>query len=113
MVRLIFLFFILFNSVCLWSVNLDAILSSKPEKKLSDYGLFDDLNNQIPSEGFHPYILHSALFSDYADKERFVYVPKGLRAKFNPNEVYELPFSLESGLNLKYPFEEVNIPNPV
>ena len=91
MVRLIFLFFILFNSVCLWSVNLDAILSSKPEKKLSDYGLFDDLNNQIPSEGVHPYILHSALFSDYADKERFVYVPKGVKAKFNPNEVYEFP----------------------
>ena len=88
MVRLIFLFLILFNSVCLWSVNLEAILSSKPEKKLSDYGLFDDLNNQIPSEGVHPYILHSALFSDYADKERFVYVPKGVRAKFNPNEVY-------------------------
>ena len=91
MVRLIFLFFILFNSVCLWAVNLDAILSSKPEKKLSDYGLFDDLNNQIPSEGVHPYILHSALFSDYADKERFVYVPKGVRAKFKPNEVYEFP----------------------
>lgn len=91
MVKQILLFFILLNSVSLWSVNLEAILSSKPEKKLSDYELFDDLTNQLPSEGVHPYILHSALFSDYADKERFVYVPEGVKAKFKPNEVYEFP----------------------
>lgn len=77
MVKQIIVFFILLNSVNLWSVNLEAILSSKPEKKLSDYELFEDLTNQLPSDGVHPYILHSALFSDYADKERFVYVPEG------------------------------------
>jgi len=91
MVKQIIVFFILLNSVNLWSVNLEAILSSKPEKKLSDYELFEDLTNQLPSDGVHPYILHSALFSDYADKERFVYVPEGIKAKFKPNEVYEFP----------------------
>ena len=91
MVKQIIVFFILLNSVNLWSVNLEAILSSKPEKKLSDYELFEDLTNQLPSDGVHPYILHSALFSDYADKERFVYVPEGVKAKFKPNEVYEFP----------------------
>ena len=91
MVKQIIVFFILLNSVNLWSVNLEAILSSKPEKKLSDYELFEDLTNQLPSDGVHPYILHSALFSDYAEKERFVYVPEGVKAKFKPNEVYEFP----------------------
>ena len=91
MVKQIIVFFILLNSVNLWSVNLEAILSSKPEKKLSDYELFEDLTNQLPSDGVHPYILPSALFSDYADKERFVYVPEGVKAKFKPNEVYEFP----------------------
>ena len=91
MVKQIIVFFILLNSVNLWSVNLEAILSSKPEKKLSDYELFEDLTNQLPSDGVHPYILHSSLFSDYADKERFVYVPEGVKAKFKPNEVYEFP----------------------
>ncbi len=91
MVKQIIVFFILLNSVNLWSVNLEAILSSKPEKKLSDYELFEDLTNQLPSDSVHPYILHSALFSDYADKERFVYVPEGVKAKFKPNEVYEFP----------------------
>ena len=79
------------NSVNLWSVNLEAILSSKPEKKLSDFELFEDLTNQLPSDGVYPYILHSALFSDYADKERFVYVPVGVVSEFKPNEVYEFP----------------------
>ena len=91
MVKQIIVFFILLNSVNLWSVNLEAILSSKPEKKLSDYELFEDLTNQLPSDDVHPYILHSALFSDYAEKERFVYVPEGVKAKFKPNEVYEFP----------------------
>ena len=107
MVKQIILFFTLLNSVNLWSVNLEAILSSKPEKKLSDYELFEDLTNQLPSDGVHPYILHSALFSDYADKERFVYVPEGVKAKFIPNEVYEFPVG--AVLVKTFSYSEINL----
>ena len=56
-----------------------------------DYEFFTDAVAQIPMENVLPYVLHSALFSDYADKHRFVYVPKGKKAKFIPNQVYDFP----------------------
>ena len=48
------------------------IHQDKPPKKLSEYGFFQDMNNQIPSDGVLPYDLISPLFSDYADKLRFI-----------------------------------------
>ena len=81
--KVYFLIFILL-SFSVSAVNEEAILSKKPEKKLSEYEFFEDAIAQVPSENVYPYILHSALFSDYADKHRFVYVPKGKKAKFFP-----------------------------
>ena len=95
---LLFLFCLNLNAV-----NDKAILSEKPEKKLSDYEFFDDAINQIPAENVYSYVLHSALFSDYADKHRFVYVPKGKKAKFIPNEVYEFPIGSALVKTFSYP----------
>ena len=94
--------FIFFNAN-IFAVNDEAILSSKPEKKLSDYAFFSDPVAQIPEEEVFPYVLHSALFSDYADKHRFVYVPKGKKAKFKPNEVYEFPVGSALIKTFSYP----------
>jgi uncharacterized repeat protein (TIGR03806 family) len=99
----LFIVLIIFFNAITFAVNDEAILSSKPEKKLSEYGLFEDLIKQIPSAGVFPYILHSTLFSDYADKERFVYVPKGKKAKFIPNEVYDFPVGSVLVKTFSYP----------
>lgn len=68
-------------------------LTQVPYPKLSDYHFFDgDLKNQIPSLNVIPYAPASALFTDYAHKKRFVWMPIGVKATFNgDSNVLELP----------------------
>ena len=48
------------------------------EKKLSAYGIFEETpSDLIPAEGFELLELSSALFTDYAHKQRLVKVPEG------------------------------------
>jgi uncharacterized repeat protein (TIGR03806 family) len=72
-------------------VTLD--LTQVPYPKLSDYKFFEgDLKNLVPSLDVIPYKPASSLFSDYAHKKRFVWMPKGTKASFNGNgNALELP----------------------
>ncbi|UPT66754.1 MAG: hypothetical protein M0D57_20360 [Sphingobacteriales bacterium JAD_PAG50586_3] len=46
-------------------------------EKLSEYNLFaGKMADLVPNEGLLPYDLNTPLFSDYAEKARFVFVPK-------------------------------------
>ena len=72
-------------------VKEDLIYQDKLPKKLSEYGFFKDMNNQIPSDGVLPYDLISPLFSDYADKLRFIYIPENETAAYKPNKVFDFP----------------------
>ncbi|MGD1933122.1 MAG: SO2930 family diheme c-type cytochrome [Candidatus Phaeomarinobacter sp.] len=72
-------------------INADAITGGKPPAVLSDFGFFDDLPAQTPAEGVLPYDLITPLFTDYAEKLRFVYVPEGEAAPYNPDDVFDLP----------------------
>ena len=61
---------------------------------LSEYNFFiGDISNLQPNTeaGVLPYDLNTALFSDYAAKKRFVYVPEGSSIPFNTDAVLELP----------------------
>jgi uncharacterized repeat protein (TIGR03806 family) len=49
------------------------------------------MNNQIPSDGVLPYDLISPLFSDYADKLRFIYIPGNKAAAYKHNKVFDFP----------------------
>lgn len=60
-------------------VNNALITGDALPPKLSDFGFFIDGK---PSPQLWPYILNTPLFSDYADKSRFIYVPKGKQAQF-------------------------------
>ena len=69
-----------------------VVLADEPAPKLSDYGFFATPNaGAAPAEGVVPYDLINALFSDYAGKHRFVYVPKGRHATYNPDTVFDFP----------------------
>lgn len=58
-------------------------LSQVPYPKLSDYVFFHGaLKNQIPSLGVLPYDLNSHLFTDYALKKRYVWMPEGVKASY-------------------------------
>ncbi len=68
-----------------------SLANGKIFDKLSEYGFFKDLGRQIPSDGIYPYSLKSPLFSDYTEKNRFVYVPEGASLVFHPNKVFAFP----------------------
>lgn len=59
-------------------------LTSVPYPKLSDYRFFEGpMQNQEPSHKVLPYRPASELFSDYAKKKRFVWMPAGAKASYN------------------------------
>lgn len=54
-----------------------AITGSGFPAKLSDYGFFIHPEEQVPNLGVHPYALNTPLWSDGAEKLRFIYLPEG------------------------------------
>lgn len=56
-------------------VNSAAILAQRPPKILSEFGFFSDPGAEAPSPGVVGYQISSPLFSDHADKDRFIYTP--------------------------------------
>lgn len=68
-------------------------LSQVPYPKLSDYHFFEGaIKNLNPSQGVIPYKPASELFTDYAQKKRFVWMPNGTKATYtSDSEVLNLP----------------------
>ncbi len=71
------------------AVDQAALMAKKPAKWLSGYGLFADGPAQIPAEGVTPYDLATPLFSDHAEKLRFVWTPTA--AAYDAVEAFEFP----------------------
>jgi len=68
-------------------------LTQVPYPKLSDYHFFDgEMKNQQPALGLLPFAPASNLFTDYALKKRFVWLPDGTKATFkSDSEVLDFP----------------------
>ena len=68
-------------------------LAQTPYPKLSDYNFFvGPLKDQKPGYKVIPYEPASSLFSDYAHKKRFVWMPKGTSATYDGDDnVFEFP----------------------
>ncbi|RYG45410.1 MAG: hypothetical protein EOO01_17850, partial [Chitinophagaceae bacterium] len=78
-----------------------------PYAKLSDYHFFEgDLKNLTPAYKVLPYKPASELFSDYAHKKRFVWMPSGTMATFDGNE-NTLEFPVGAVLIKNFYFENV------
>lgn len=72
------------------SINID--ITQEAFDNLSDYNLFKgNLADLVPNEGLLPYDLNSALFTDYAEKARFVWVPQGKKAGIGDDGLVDLP----------------------
>jgi len=75
----------------LYAVNDNLIISEAFPEKLSDFSFFKDSSAQIPHDEVIPYELISTLFSDYSYKQRWVYVPKNKKAKYEEEWVFDFP----------------------
>jgi uncharacterized repeat protein (TIGR03806 family) len=69
-------------------VNDALIAGDTLPPKLSDFGFFA---NGKPSARVHPYTLNTPLFSDYAEKDRFIYVPAGKTIAYRGPGLLDFP----------------------
>jgi uncharacterized repeat protein (TIGR03806 family) len=61
-------------------------------KKLSDYQKFEGpLANMKPKEGVIPYDLNASLFTDYAHKKRFLFLPEGTAMSYHEEQAFDFP----------------------
>ncbi|MFZ6011702.1 MAG: SO2930 family diheme c-type cytochrome [Bacteroidota bacterium] len=72
--------------------------------KLSDYGFFQgQLSALSPTPGVIPYTLNTPLFSNYAEKLRFIKVPEGSHIIYNDSIAFDLPVGTVLIKNFYYP----------
>lgn len=63
-----------------------------PKMKLSEYGFFKgDLAGLEPAKEVFPYDVNAPLFSDYAEKARFIYLPEGAKMAYREDAAFGLP----------------------
>lgn len=68
-------------------------LTLVPYPKLSDYKFFEgNIKDQVPSLNVIPYEPASSLFTDYASKKRFIWMPSGVAATYvADNKIMDFP----------------------
>lgn len=83
-------------------VQLDV--AAEPFKNISEYHFFSGNTADLkPNDRVIPYELATPLFTDYAFKARFVYVPEGKKGTYHPSEVMKLPVGSCLIKNFYYP----------
>ena len=97
-----------FSSVKKVSVNTEG----DPYRKLSDYHFFkEDINKLLPNDGVLPYSIITSLFSDYAYKQKFLWMPEGQSATYSKDETLEYPTGTVLINTLYYPVDFRNEKN--
>jgi uncharacterized repeat protein (TIGR03806 family) len=72
--------------------------------KLSDYGFFEGkLSDLTPAPNVIPYSLNTPLFSNYAEKLRFIKLPDDVKAEFNDSIAFNFPIGSTLIKNFYYP----------
>ena len=81
-------------------------VAEAPPEKLSDYRLFvGDGSTQQPAPGVIPYDLNTPLFSDYAEKFRFVKLPPGESAAYEESDSFAFPVGTVIAKTFAYPLD--------
>jgi uncharacterized repeat protein (TIGR03806 family) len=86
------------------SKNVQSHLDGPFPERLSKWNLFvgkpSDLN---PNAGVVPYDLNTPLFTDYATKRRFVWMPAGTSAVYKAEDTFEFPKGTVLSKTFSYP----------
>jgi uncharacterized repeat protein (TIGR03806 family) len=85
------------------AVALGTLMSSTPAPTLAAYRLFTDDGARHPNAGVTPYTLNTPLFSDYAEKSRFLYLPPGTHAAYRAEGALDLPVGATLIKTFAYP----------
>jgi uncharacterized repeat protein (TIGR03806 family) len=88
------------------AVDDEAIASARPPAKLSAFGFFSDLTGQVPAPEVLPFAPATPLFTDHAEKFRFVYIPEGTSAAYDPQEAFHFPVGTALIKTFSYPAAE-------
>lgn len=83
------------------SIRIDA--DAPFPRQLSEFRLFRDAERQTPNDGLVPYDVISPLFSDYAEKYRFVYVPDGASLVYTEDGEIAFPVGAALVKTFAYP----------
>ncbi len=68
-----------------------ALMAEDPASTLDAYYLFVDASGLTANARLTPYALNTPLFSDYAEKFRYLYLPPGKKAAYRAEGVLDLP----------------------
>lgn len=94
--------------VAAWQMPDTASYTKYGKAKLSDYHFFEgklaDLN---PADRVFPYDINSPLFTDYALKKRFIYLPEGTEIAYSSDDVLEFPVGSVLIKNFHYSDEQL------
>jgi uncharacterized repeat protein (TIGR03806 family) len=86
------LFIFILSLLTLSMLSLAIKEKKSPLSRLSEYGLFlGKLSDQQPAASVMPYVLNTPLFTDYAEKLRFVRLPEGKSVPYNDSIVFDFP----------------------
>jgi parallel beta-helix repeat protein len=79
--------------------------------KLSHYRLFSNLRDPLsaPQDGGFSYDLNTPLFSDYASKERVLFLPPGTSARYQAEQVFDLPVGTMIAKTFYFPSDLRNL----
>ena len=72
-------------------VDRHAVMADDAAPTLGVYRFFTDSGARRPRRGLVPYDLNTPLFSDYAVKARYLYLPPGTTAGYRANGVFDFP----------------------
>lgn len=91
---------------CLWSCDrrVRSVVDEPFPKRLSEWRIFTgDLARMQPNDRVLPYDLNTPLFSDYASKSRFIWMPEGVAARYDATETFEFPQGTVIAKTFSYP----------
>lgn len=92
---------------CRNGIKLPCIPKEKPHDRLSDYNLYQgDLKDLNPVASLLPYDLNTILFSDYAQKQRFAYVPQDSTVVYDTDGVLNFPVGSMLVKNFYYDLDQ-------
>lgn len=84
-------------------VDLKTLLAATPAPTLAAYRLFTDDAGRHANAAVTPYALNTPLFSDYAEKQRFLYLPPGTHARYRQSGVLDFPVGATLVKTFAYP----------